>query len=51
MEKKISVQSTFEHIDRELKREYSREKERFLEKYNLREIKTNKARTALELWK
>ena len=50
MEKKISVQSVFEHIDKQLRQEYDREKQRFLEKYKIREIKTNKARTALETW-
>lgn len=47
---KITVQSAFEHIDKELKKEYLREKERYLEKWNLRSIQTNKPKTALQLW-
>jgi hypothetical protein len=46
--KTITVQSTFEHIDKELKKEYLRDKERYLEKWGLRAIKTNTPVTALE---
>jgi hypothetical protein len=49
-ENKITVQSTFEHIDKELKKEYLRDKERYLEKWGLRSIQTNKPKTALESW-
>jgi len=49
-ENKITVQSTFEHIDKELKKEYLRDKERYLEKWGLRAIKTNTPKTALESW-
>jgi hypothetical protein len=49
-ENKITVQTTFEHIDKELKKEYLRDKERYLEKWGLRSIKTNKPKTALESW-
>jgi hypothetical protein len=49
-ENKITVQSTFEHIDKELKKEYLRNKERYLEKWGLRSIKTNTPKTALESW-
>jgi hypothetical protein len=49
-ENKITVQTAFEHIDKELKKEYLRDKERYLEKWGLRSIKTNKPKTALELW-
>lgn len=47
-DKKITVQSTFEHIDKELKKEYLRDKQRYLEKWNLRSIKTNTPKSALE---
>lgn len=47
-EDKITVQSAFEHIDKELKKEYIRDKQRYLEKWGLRSIKTNKPRTALQ---
>jgi len=49
-ENKITVQTAFEHIDKELKKEYLRDKERYLEKWGLRSIQTNKPKTALELW-
>jgi hypothetical protein len=45
---KISVQSAFEHIDKELKKEYIRDKQRWMEKWDVREIKTNRPKTALE---
>jgi len=45
---KITVQSTFEHIDKELKKEYLRDKQRYLEKWGLRAIKTNAPKTALQ---
>ena len=45
---KISVQSAFEHIDKELKKEYIRDKQRYMEKWGVREIKTNQPKTALE---
>lgn len=44
----ISVQGVFEHIDKELKKEYIRDKQRWMEKWNVREIKTNTPKTALE---
>jgi hypothetical protein len=47
-ENKITVQSAFEHIDKELKKEYLRDKQRYLEKWGLRSIKTSKPRTSLE---
>ena len=49
-ENKITVQTTFEHIDKELKKEYLRDKERYLEKWGLRAIKTNTPKTALQTW-
>ena len=49
-ESKITVQSTFEHIDKELKKEYLRDKQRYLEKWGLRAIKTNAPKTAIESW-
>lgn len=47
-DKKITVQSAFEQIDKELKKEYLRDKERYLEKWGLRSIKTNTPKSALE---
>jgi hypothetical protein len=35
-------------IDRHLSEEYTRKKKEFMRKYNLKEIKTNNTRTALE---
>lgn len=49
-ENKITVQTVFEHIDKELKKEYLRDKERYLEKWGLRFIKTNTPKTALQVW-
>ena len=37
-------------IDRHLSEEYRRKKQEYLRKYNLKEIKTNNTRTALEPW-
>lgn len=37
-------------IDRHLSEEYMRKKKEFLRKYNLKEIKTNRTKTALEQW-
>jgi hypothetical protein len=37
-------------IDRHLSEEYTRKKKEFMRKYNLKEIKTNNSRTALEQW-
>lgn len=45
---KITVQSAFEQINNELKKEYIRDKQRYLEKWGLRSIKTNTPRTALQ---
>ena len=45
---KITVQTAFEHIDKELKKEYLRDKQRWMEKWNVREIKTYTPKTALE---
>jgi hypothetical protein len=47
-EKTITVQSAFEHIDKELKKEYLRDKQRYMEKWGLRSIKTSTAVTALQ---
>jgi hypothetical protein len=48
--KTITVQSAFEHIDNELKKEYIRDKQRYMEKWGLRSIKTSTPKTALESW-
>ena len=37
-------------VDNGLQEEHMRSKKQYLEKYNLREIKVNKSRTALEQW-
>ena len=37
-------------IDRHLSEEYTRKKQEYLRKYNLKEIKTNQTKTALEQW-
>jgi hypothetical protein len=49
-ENKITIQSAFEHMDKELKKEQLRNKERYLEKWKLKSIKTGITRTALESW-
>lgn len=40
----------FRSVDNQLKIEHMRNKRQYLEKYNLREIKTNVPRTAIESW-
>jgi hypothetical protein len=40
--------NVFASVDRELQIEYMRSKRQYLEKYGLREIKTNTPRTALQ---
>ena len=42
--------NVFKSIDNGLQEEHMRNKKQYLEKYGLREIKTNKTRTALEQW-
>jgi len=42
--------NVFRSVDDELRIEHMRSKKQYLEKYNLRELKTNKTRTALEQW-
>ena len=46
--KTITVQSAFEHIDKELKKEYLRDKQRYMEKWGLRSIKTSTPITSLQ---
>lgn len=46
-EVKIIV-AAYAHIEKELEMEYIRDKQRYLEKWGLRSIKTNTPRTALE---
>ena len=43
-----AIINVYKSIDNELQKEHMRSKKQFLEKYNLREIKTNTPRTALE---
>jgi hypothetical protein len=45
-----AIIKVFKSVDDELQIEHMRSKKQYLEKYNLREIKTNKTRTALEQW-
>lgn len=45
-----AIINVFKSVDNELQIEHMRSKKQYLEKYNLREIKTNKTRTALEQW-
>jgi hypothetical protein len=42
--------NVFKSVDNGLQEEHMRSKKQYLEKYNLRELKTNKTRTALEQW-
>ena len=44
----ITVQSAFEHIDRELKNEYLRDKKQWMEKWNVRMIVKSTPKTAIE---
>lgn len=43
-----AIVNVFRSVDNELTIEHQRSKKQYLEKYNLREIKTNKPRTAIE---
>lgn len=43
-----AIVNVFRSVDNELMIEHQRSKKQYLEKYNLREIKTNTPRTALE---
>jgi hypothetical protein len=43
-----AIVNVFRSVDNELQVEHMRSKNQYLEKYGLREIKTNKTRTALE---
>jgi len=45
-----AIINVFKSVDDELQIEHMRSKKQYLEKYNLRELKTNKTRTALEQW-
>lgn len=45
-----AIINVFKSVDDELQIEHMRSKKQYLEKYGLREIKTNKTRTALEQW-
>jgi hypothetical protein len=44
------IVSAYAHIEKELEKEYIRDKQRYLEKWGLRSFKTNTPRTALESW-
>ena len=44
------IVNVFKSVDNELQIEHMRSKKQYLEKYNLRELKTSKTRTALEQW-
>lgn len=43
-----AIINVYKSVDNELQQEHMRSKKSYLEKYNLREIKTNTPRTALE---
>ena len=45
-----AIVNVFKSVDEELQIEHMRSKRQYLEKYNIREIKTNRTRTALEEW-
>jgi hypothetical protein len=45
-----AIINVFTSVDRELQLEHVRSKRQYLEKYGLREIKTNTPRTAIESW-
>ena len=45
-----AIINVFASVDRELQLEHVRSKRQYLEKYGLREIKTNTPRTAIESW-
>ena len=45
-----AIVNVFKSVDDQLQIEHMRSKKQYLEKYNLREIKVNKSRTALEQW-
>jgi hypothetical protein len=45
-----AIINVFTSVDRELQLEHVRSKRQYLEKYGLREIKTNTPKTALESW-
>jgi hypothetical protein len=42
--------NVFKSVDNGLQEEHMRSKKQYLEKYNLREFKTNITRTAIEQW-
>ncbi len=44
------IVSAYKHIEEELEKEYVRDKQRYLEKWGLRSIKTSTPKTALESW-
>ena len=45
-----AIVSVYANVERELQIEHMRNKRQYLEKWGLKEIKTNKPRTALESW-
>jgi hypothetical protein len=45
-----AIINVYASVDRELHLEHVRSKKNYLEKWGLKEIKTNKPRTALESW-
>lgn len=45
-----AIIKVYASVDRELQLEHIRSKKHYLEKWGLKEIKTNKPRTALESW-
>ena len=47
---KLVPTTVISSIDKELNEYYSRQKQEYLRKYNLTELKQNKTKTALEAW-
>ena len=50
----FNIQSTpigwDDHIDQKLKAYYARQKQEYMHKYNLTELKQNKTKTSIEAW-
>jgi hypothetical protein len=47
---KLVPTTVISSIDKELNEYYSRQKQEYIRKYNLTELKQNKTKTALEAW-
>jgi hypothetical protein len=47
---KLVPTTVISSIDKELNEYYSRQKQEYLRKYNLTELKQNKSKTSFEVW-